>query len=134
MHLGYESCPEHTPETIFSGDGGPRPEHFRLGARPEGFSGKEGAIDKSVFIVNDHVRLTGIPGEAHSYKVNGRTPLEWFIDHYRVSTDTRSGIVNDANAWFKHSEDLITAIRRIVHLSFKTVRFVESMPTAREMS
>ena len=32
--------------------------------------------DKSVLIVNEHVRIARIPSEAHAYVVNGRTPLE----------------------------------------------------------
>ena len=27
----------------------------------------------------------GIPPDAHDYQVNGRTPLEWFIDCYRLT-------------------------------------------------
>ena len=72
---------------------------------------------KTVLIVNEHVRLAGIPREAHDYVVNGRTPLEWFIDRYRVTQDQGSGIVNDPNGWFSQPEDLIAAIRRIVHVS-----------------
>ena len=92
------------------------------------FPRKRGEIDRSVLIVNDHVRLTGIPGETHDYVVNGRTPLEWFIDRYKITEDTKSGILNDANAWFEKPEDLISAIRRIVHLSVKTVRIVKQLP------
>ena len=47
--------------------------------------------------VNEHVRLVGIPAKAHRYEVNGRTPLGWFIDRYKVTRDRRSGIVNDPN-------------------------------------
>ena len=53
---------------------------------------------KSELIINDHIRLTSIPAEAHQYEVNGRTPLEWLIDRYRITQDTHSGIINDPNA------------------------------------
>ena len=79
-------------------------------------------------MVNDHVRVTGIPAEAHQYQVNGRTPLEWFIDRYRVKQDSQSGIVNDPNGWFEDPRALITAIRRIVHVSITTLRIVEGLP------
>ena len=84
--------------------------------------------EKTVLIVNDHIRVSGIPAEAHRYEVNGRTPLAWFIDRYRVKRDTKSGIVNDPNGWFKDPRDLIVALRRIVHLSVETVRIVERLP------
>ena len=71
---------------------------------------------KTTLIINEHVRLTGIPEAAHRYVVNGRTPLEWFIDRYRIKRDKESGILNDPNGWFENPRDLVTAIERIVYV------------------
>ena len=84
--------------------------------------------DRTVLIVNEYVRLAGIPAEAHDYVVNGRTPIAWFIDRYRVTRDSESGILNDPNGWFSKPEDLVAAIRRIVHMSVETVRIVAGLP------
>ena len=84
--------------------------------------------DRNGLIVNEHVRLAGIPAEAHKYHVNGRSPLEWFIDRYRLTQDKGSGIVNDPNGWFDDPEDLIAAIRRIVHVSLETACIVKGLP------
>ena len=62
--------------------------------------------------------------------MNGRTPLEWFIDRYRITQDKQSGIVNDPNGWFDDPRDLITAIRRVVHVSVETARIVNGLPPA----
>ena len=124
LHLGYETCAEYPLEVIPAHGGEPRPEHFRIGERKMRFADDE----KSVLIVNDHIRLTGIPPEAHRYSVNGRTPLEWLVDRYRMTRDKESGIVNDPNAWFDDPRDLIAAIRRVVHLSVETARIVNSLP------
>ena len=62
--------------------------------------------------------------------MNGRTPLEWFIDRYRITRDKESGIVNDPNEWFDEPRDLIAAIRRIVHLSVETARIVDGVARA----
>ena len=59
--------------------------------------------DGKTLVINEHVRLSGIPEEAHRYVVNGRTPLEWFIDRYRIKQDSASGILNDPNGWFEAS-------------------------------
>ena len=83
---------------------------------------------KSTLILNDHLRLTGIPSEAHYYEVNGRTPLEWLIDRYRITQDPHSGIINDPNAYFDQPQDLIPTFRRIVHLSLETARIVAQLP------
>ena len=47
--------------------------------------------------VNDFLTLAGIPPEAFDYRLGNRSALEWVIDQYRVTTDKRSGIVNDPN-------------------------------------
>ncbi len=128
LHVGYGTCPEFPLGLEHSGEESPTPELLRLGRKPMRFAGKRGEPDRSVLIVNDHVRLTGIPDGAHDYVVNGRTPLEWFIDRYRVTVDRKSGILNDANAWFRDPVDLVAAIRRIVHLSVETTRIVRDLP------
>ena len=124
LHLGYESCDQYPLELVFAGEGGPRPEHFRLNAKAMRFTSAE----RSVLAINDFVSLAGVPAKAHEYQVNGRTPLEWFIDRYKVKQDKRSGIVNDPNGWFENPRDLIAAVRRIVHVSVETVRIVQGLP------
>ena len=124
LHLGYETCREHPLELCLSGEGEPRFEHFRLGTQAMKLEDGGAALR-----VNEHVRLTGIPGDAHRYEVKGRTPLGWFIDRYKITRDKRSGIVNDPNGWFEQPRDLIASIRRIVHVSVETVRIVEGLPT-----
>ena len=125
LHLGYETCAEHPLELTFTGGGAPKPEHFRIGKQRMRFADAA----KSELIINDHIRLTSIPAEAHQYEVNGRTPLEWLIDRYRITQDTHSGIVNDPNAWFDQPQDLIATFRRIVHLSVATARIVAQLPS-----
>ena len=72
--------------------------------------------------------MADIPPEAHEYQVNGRTPMEWFIDRYQVKQPRRIGIVNDPNGWFEDPEELIAAIRRVVYVSVETVRIVAGLP------
>lgn len=84
---------------------------------------------KTTLVINEHVRLSGIPDQAHQYVVNGRTPLEWFIDRYKITTDKDSGIVNDPNGWFAAPHDLVTAIARIVYVSVESARIIEGLPS-----
>ena len=124
LHLSYETCEEHRLDIAFTQPGEPRPEHFRIGAKKMRWTNPE----KTALVVNEHIRLDGIPAGAHRYQVNGRTPLEWFIDRYRIKRDSKSGIVNDPNGWFDDPQDLIAAIRRVVHVSVETVRIVVDLP------
>ena len=128
LHLGYETCQEYPLNIEFSQPAEPKPEHYRIGERAMRYADAQ----KTVLIVNDFIRLSGIPATAQQYQVNGRTPLEWFIDRYRITRDKESGIVNDPNGWFDDPRDLITAIRRIVHVSVETVRVVTHLPAAIE--
>ena len=106
LHLGYETCQEYPLDVTFTQLGEPRPEQFRVGERAMRYSDN----DRTILIVNDHLRLGGIPPGAHQYQVNGRTPLEWFIDRYRITRNKESGIVNDPNAWFDDPRELIAMI------------------------
>ena len=102
------------------------PKYFRLGTRAMRFADKE---TKTTLILNEHIRLSGIPEAAHRYVVNGRTPLEWFIDRYKITQDKDSGIVNDPNGWFTDPRDLVTAIERIVYVSVESARIIEGLPS-----
>ena len=124
LHLGYESCLEYPLDCIFKGRGSPDSHHFRLSRKAM----RCAKNDPSILIVNEYISLAGIPSIAHEYQVNGRTPLEWFMDRYKITHDTKSGIVNDPNEWFENPEDLISAIRRIVTVSVETMQIVYNLP------
>ena len=126
LHLNYETCKQYPLERIFSHPGEPQPSHFRLTEKAMRFTDKE---TKTTLIINEHVRLSGIPAEAHRYIVNGRTPLEWFIDRYKITKDKDSGIVNDPNGWFADPRDLVAAIERIVYVSVESARIIEGLPS-----
>ena len=130
LHLNYETCEQYpdlkvepiTPSLLWE----EKPEHFRLGTRAMRFADKD---TKTTLTINEHVCLSGIPEEVHRYVVNGRTPLEWFIDRYKIKKDTASGIINDPNGWFEHPRDLITAIARIIYVSVESTKIIERLPS-----
>ena len=124
LHLGFEKCEQYPLEVIFAHKGEPQPHHFRLTEKAMRFADDE----KSILAINEHVSLTGIPEEAHRYVVNGRTPLEWYIDRYKIKTDKESGIVNDPNGWFADPRDLVAAMKRIVHVSVESTKIIEGLP------
>ena len=125
LHLGYETCEQYRLSLVFARDGEPQPHHFRLTEKAMRFA----TPAKTTLIINEHLRLTGIPQAAHRYVVNGRTPLEWFIDRYRIKRDKESGILNDPNGWFADPRDLVTAIERIVYVSVESTRIIEGLPS-----
>ena len=125
LHLGYETCEQYPLSLVFAHDGEPQPHHFRLTEKAMRFA----TPAKTTLTINEHVRVTGIPEMAHRYVVNGRTPLEWFVDRYKIKRDKESGILNDPNGWFEDPRDLVTAIKRIVHVSVESTRIIEGLPS-----
>ena len=131
LHLNYETCEQYPLRVEYPNISSPPtdledadPNLFLLTEKAMRF----GDIERKTLIINEHVRLSSIPEDAHRYIVNGRSPLEWFIDRYKIKTDPDSGIVNDANGWFTDPRDLITAIARIIHLSVQSTRIINTLP------
>ena len=83
IHAGYEEQPEYPLESIES------PE-LPLDWRVEKMRWL--SKDKTEIRYNDFLTLDGIPPEALDYRLGNRSALEWVIDQYRVTTDTRTGI------------------------------------------
>ena len=83
--------------------------------------------DKRELKYNDFLTLTNIPQEVFNYKLGNRSALEWVIDQYQVSTDKRSGIVNDPNN-LEDETYILRLIKQVITVSLETVRLVESLP------
>jgi predicted helicase len=79
--------------------------------------------DKSQLRYNEFLTLSGIPAEAYEYRLGNRSALEWVVDQYRVSTDARSGIVNDPNRE-DDPEYIVRLVGQVVTVSVETVRLV----------
>ncbi len=82
--------------------------------------------DKTQLKHNAFLTLSGIPTEVHGYRLGNRSALERFIDEYRVSTDKRSGILNDPN----REDDpgyIVRLIGQVVTVSLGTVRLVREL-------
>lgn len=80
--------------------------------------------DKTKIIHNSHLTISRIPLEAHEYVVNGKPAIEWIIEHYQVTRDKASGIVNDPNDWCrKHDQPryIVDLIARVVRVSMETM-------------
>jgi predicted helicase len=84
--------------------------------------------DKSELRYNDFLLLRGIPAAAFDYRLGNRSALEWVIDQYRVSTDPRSGIVNDPN----RPDDpkyILRLIGQVITVSLETQRIIAALPS-----
>ena len=69
--------------------------------------------------------------KAYEYTVNGRSPLDWIIDRYQVSTNSDSNITNDPNLWcqeHKKPRYILDLILSLITVSVKSVDIIEKLP------
>ena len=128
LHLDYKTGEEYegievceVSNSLFSQEFLKIPENYQLRTKAMRFEGQQ------KLHINDKIYIDGIPEAAHSYIVNDRTPLEWFIDRYKIVED--KGITNDPNDWFENPRDIVPAIKRIIYMSVETNRIIEGLNT-----
>ena len=85
--------------------------------------------NKDSLIVTEWLTLTGIPQGCFQYKLGNRSALEWVIDQYQVSTDTRSGITSDPNR-LDDERYIVQLLGKVVTVSMGTVQLVEELAQA----
>jgi predicted helicase len=88
--------------------------------------------DKSKVIYNSKIIIENIPEEAYDYVVNGKPALEWVIERQAVTTDKKSGIVNDANDWaietMGNARYPLELFLRVINVSLRTQEIVRNLP------
>jgi predicted helicase len=83
--------------------------------------------DKTTLIYNDFLTLSDIPKETYDYRLGNRSALEWVVDQYQVSTDKRSGIVNDPNR-ADDPQYILRLIGQVITVSLETAKIIQSLP------
>ena len=117
IHAGYEDQPEYQLESIENPE---LPLDWRVNKMRL-------SKDKTGIRYNDFLTLGGIPPEALDYRLGNRSALEWVIDQYRVTTDTRTGIINDPNRP-DDPQYIVKLVKKVITVSVETVRFVSALP------
>jgi len=115
LHVNYEKQPEYPLKRTENGKLDWRVQKMRLGK------------DKTSLVYNSFLTLSGIPPETYEYRLGNRSALEWVVDQYQVSTDKRSGIVNDPNR-ADDPEYIVRLIGQVVTVSMETVEIVKALP------
>ena len=122
IHLHYEDQPPTEGVVVEGAESG------NFAVTKLKFKSKD---DKSTLIYNKDITIKNIPDAAHTYIVNGRSPLEWIIDRYQVKTDSKSGILNDCNKWGEEHGNpryILDLILSCITVSIKTQEIVDSLP------
>lgn len=118
LHIDYEKQPEYLLEEIEipKASWTLRVERMKL------------SKDKTELRYNEALTLRGIPPATFDYRLGNRSALEWVIDQYQVSTDTRSGIVNDPN---RPGDEryILRLIGQVITVSLETQKIIASLPS-----
>ncbi|GLQ00608.1 DNA damage-inducible protein [Methylophaga thalassica] len=134
LHLNYETVDKY-PVTIQAKgnlvDEDYRVTKMKFGKKRCEETGKN-IDDRSTVIYNGKITMTGIPGEAWDYVVNGKAALAWVMERQAVTTHKASGIVNDANDWaietMGNAKYPLELFQRVVTVSLETQKIVSSLP------
>ena len=88
--------------------------------------------DKSVVIYNPKITIRNIPLEAYDCVVNGKPAPEWVMERQSVTTDKKSGIVNDAKLWATETmgdaKYPLELFLRVITVSLETMKIVNGLP------
>ena len=130
LHVHYEQVQPYPLKEIHSDQWNPdRPDAYRVEKMK--YAGKRPQLDRSTILYNAGITLTGIPAEAHEYRLGSRSAIDWLIKRYQVKTDRKSGITNDVNDWaveINQPRYILKLIKRITTVSMKTVNIVKGLP------
>ncbi|MCR5463184.1 MAG: DEAD/DEAH box helicase family protein [Bacteroidales bacterium] len=127
LHLNYEYVEPYQGVAIKTTSDNPsyEVEKMRLGKLDSK------TADKSVIFYNNQITIMNIPLETYDYVVNGKSALEWIMERYQVTTDGKSGIVNNPNDWSREHGDekyIFNLVLRIITVSIETMKIVNDLP------
>jgi predicted helicase len=77
------------------------------------------------------VSPANIAEKACQYTVNGKSAIEWIMEHYAATTHKESGIKNDPNDWtIEHNNPryILDLLLLVIAVSVKTVDIVAGLP------
>jgi predicted helicase len=117
LHVNYERVAEYPLQRIENPD-------LPLDWRVKKMRLSKG---KTAIVYNDFLTLAGVPEATFAYRLGNRSALEWVIDQYQVSTDTRSGITNDPNR-AAEPDYIVKLIGRVITVSLETQKLIAALP------
>ncbi|GAA9458986.1 hypothetical protein UBN111_12050 [Helicobacter pylori] len=79
---------------------------------------------------NKNITITKIPKKAFEYVVNGKSAIDWVIEHYKKTTDKDSLIENNPND-YAGGKYVFELLCRVITLSVKSVDLIEKISEKR---
>lgn len=137
LHLNYEEVEAYPKLKISKSDipnGTSEYDFFKVEkmqfAKVRDENGKL-VTDKTRIIYNRYISIENIPDKAYEYIVNGKSAIEWIMERYAISIDSKSLIKNDPNDWSKEHEKpkyIFDLLQSVINLSVQSVDIINSLP------
>lgn len=131
LHVNFERVPSYAGVKFVKKEGN---ADYRVTQMKWGkILGKKGnaAKDKTRLVYNDWLTIENIPLEAQEYVINKKSALDWVVECACVSTDAKSGIVNDFNdyaAEIGNPRYPLDLFLKVITVSLETVKIVKGLP------
>ena len=129
LHLNFETGPRHDLGEPLS----PIPDEskkIKFGRKANNGPGPKTVDDQSTLLLDGVTVYDNLPST--TYRVNGRTPVGWFVDRYRHTTDKTTGIVNYPLEGVS-GEQVRRIIERLVYVGVESDRIIAGLPDKFEM-
>lgn len=133
LHVNYETVEAHPAVSLQWAKAAPTDPHqkYRVTKLAWGKGETAKTQDRTTLVYNEYLTFTGIPVSEGEYRIAGRSPLEWVIDRYRVTTHKESGIVNDPNTFCAEIGNpayIAELIPKLVTVSLRTQELLGALP------
>lgn len=131
LHLNFETCPRYDLGEPLSPIPD-APQKIAFGRKKSDGPGPRTVDDQSKLLLDGTAVYDNLPHTA--YKVNGRTPIGWFVDRYGFSTDTK-GKSGNTNYPLEgvDGERVRGIIERLVYVGVESDRIISQLPEKFEM-
>ena len=124
LHLNYETGPRYKLGEPLS-EIPDSPRKIAFGRKAGDGPGPKTVDDHSTLLLDGVVVYDKLPHTA--YKVNGRTPVGWFVNRYKHKVNKATGIVN----WpleGASGEQVRDIIERLVYVGVESDRIISGLP------
>lgn len=119
LHVDYENVDPYEAKVEYSS---PNPSYKVKKMK----YAKKGDFSKIIF--NTDITITEIPEKAYEYVINGRTPMEWVMDQYKLEVKKNSKILFDPNKYSKDEKYIFNLLLSVINVSVQTVDLINSLP------
>ncbi len=80
---------------------------------------------------NNHIAITKIPKKAFDYVVNGKSAIDWVIEHYKKKTTDKESLIENNPNDYKGGKYVFELLCRVIKLSEKSVDLIEKISEKR---